>query len=239
MNIAKLALRQWLRTYEAAHYLTSKLNCDPYGSENDISARDVLDFALAGRFLLTLDIPPGTTDKQGRELEDGYWDLLMKMERGKPGRRQVKHQLNQSVSVKGIDGAWVARKIAGERVVRQLRPKGRPGDVTSAFPEGCALGVRTKALNDCAKKLKGQTPPKSADAPDNPPLGTRERETLLIIINALVRKSKIDMSNPTRAAKTIVAEVELFGGKMHWQTVDDKLKQVKELIKWLETQEIK
>ena len=90
-----------------------------------------------------------------------------------------------------------------------------------------------EALN---KELAEEKP--TADAFDKQkPLGTRERETLLTIIAALLRKSKIDTSNPTRAAKTIVAEVELFGGKMHWQTVDDKLKQVKELIKWLETQE--
>jgi len=113
MNIAKLAVRPWLRTYEAAHYLTSKLDCGPYGSENGISEPDVLDFALAGYFLLTLDIPPSTTDKRGVELEDGYWDLLMNGPRGKPGRRQVKLQVGPPVSVKGIDGAWVARKIAG------------------------------------------------------------------------------------------------------------------------------
>ena len=73
MNIAKLALRQWLPLYEASHYLTSKLNCGPYGSENGISEPDVLELALAGHFPLTLDIPPSTKDKQGVELENGYW----------------------------------------------------------------------------------------------------------------------------------------------------------------------
>ena len=192
MNIAKLALRQWLRMYEASHYLTSKLDCGPYGSENGISERDVLDFALAGCFLLTLDIPPSTTDKRGVELEDGYWDLLMKGSRGKPGRRQVKLQVGPPVSVKGIDGAWVARKIAGERVVRQLRPQAGPGAFSSAFPEGCALGVRTKALNDFVKKqLKGQMPPKVAEQL-NKDLDPRERKTYLKLIAALAHEAGID-----------------------------------------------
>ena len=223
MNIAKWALRQWLPMYEASHYLTSKLNCGPYGSENAISGRDVLDLALAGRVPLTLNIPPSMKDKQGRELEDGLWDLLMKRERGKPGRRQVKHQLNQSVSVKGIDGAWVARKSAGKRVVRQLRPKARPGDFPSAFPEGCALGVRTKALNDCAKKLKGQTPPKSADALDKP-LKERERTTLLAIIAAMAAEAKIDLSHPTTAASSVVERLQLMGIRLGQTTVEGHLK---------------
>ena len=88
-----------------------------------------------------------------------------------------------------------------------------------------------EALN---KELAEEKP--TADAFDKQkPLGTRERGTLLLIIAALVKKAEIDISNPTTAAKTIVREVELLGGERHWQTVDNKLKQVKELIEWLKT----
>ena len=228
MNIAKLSLRQWLTLYEVSHYLTSKLNCGSYGSENGINEPDVLNLALAGRFPLTLDFPPGMEDKQGVELENGYWDLPITKERGKPGKLQVKHQLNQSVSVRGIDGAWVWRKSAGKRVVRQLRPRAGLEGFHSAFPEGCALGVRTKALNDFAKK-QGHTPPKSADALDKP-LGEKERTTLLVIIAALANKARIDVLHPTTAAKNIMPFVELLGTKLSRQAIERKLKLVPDAV---------
>jgi len=232
MNIAKLSLRQWLRLHEASHYLTSKLNCGPYGSENGISEPDVLEFALAGRFPLTLNIPPGVKDKRGVELEDGYWDLLMKGERGKPGRRQVKHEVERTVRVGGIDGAWVARKSAGKRVVRQLQPEGRgPGELPSAFPEGCALGVRTKALNDFAKK-QGQTPPKSADALDKP-LGSRERNTLLKVIIGLAQLAKVKLSHPSSdaASSRIESETTDLGVRVPERTVVEKLKEADDYLR--------
>ena len=133
MNIAKLALRQWLPMYEASHYLTSKLNCGPYGSENAISGRDVLDLALAGRVPLTLNIPPGMKDKQGRELEDGLWDLLMKRERGKPGRRQVKHQLNQKCQREGH--RW------GLGGAKECREKSRASTTIKGASRRLSLGV--------------------------------------------------------------------------------------------------
>ena len=149
--------------------------------------------------------------------------MLITKERGKPGRLQVKRQVDQTVSVKGIDGAWVARKSAGKRVVRQLRPRARPGDFPSAFPEGCALGVRTKALNDFAKKLKGQMPPKSADALDKP-LKERERTTLLGIIAAMAVEAKIDLSHPTAAASSVVKRLGLMGICLGQTTVEGHLK---------------
>ena len=228
MNIAKLSVLPWLGLYEAAHYLTSKLNCGPYGSENGISETDVLQFALAGHFLLTLDIPPGMKDKQGQELEHGSWDLVMTRERGKPGRRQVKHRLDPSVSVKDIDGAWVARKVAGKRVVRQLQPqRSYGGESSSAFPEGVALGVRTKALNDFAKK-QGQTPSKAADALRKP-LRPNEKEKLLTIIYALTKnppQHPIDLSNPTEAAKSIEMLADMAGLTVSAKTIQRRLEEM-------------
>ena len=85
------------------------------------------------------------------------------------------------------------------------------------------MGVRTKALNDCAKKLKGQTPPKSADALDKP-LKERERTTLLAIIAAMAAEAKIDLSHPTTAASSVVERLQLMGIRLGQTTVEGHLK---------------
>jgi len=225
MTFDKWASKTFLTIHEAADYLSVKSGESQDGlNPNRILGADVLRSALDGNLRLVVDVQTGTEDGEGRPIEAGLWDLPLEG----AGRQQVEYDWRlyaslSRINMDGIAGAVVER----DGVQRQLDPI---ANLPSAIGAGCVLGVRREALDTLLKK----TPP--ADDRDSP-LGARERDTLLIIINALVRKSKIDMSNPTRAAKTIVAEVELFGGKMHWQTVDDKLKQVKELIKWLETQE--
>ena len=252
MNMANTGLTAWYPLDEAAEAMSRHIGAN-------IHRHALLGAALTNRLPLVVCVPSGTKDSEGQPIDEGLWDLLLEGSRGQQARQQLAHEI--SPDIPNVDGMWV--ETGGKH--RQLRPAGYPDTSHGVIPDECVLGVLETVLDDFAEKtkdklpprlfkesptppapksesvqaeLKGQTPPKSAKDLDKS-LGTRERETLLIIINALVRKSKIDMSNPTRAAKTIVAEVELFGGKMHWQTVDDKLKQVKELIKWLETQEIK
>ena len=228
MNIDKLALQTWLNMSEAAQYLSQKI------PKLRAEKNAVLRYALDGHLPLVLNLPTGTNDRQGLELEGGLWDLLTEGERGKPGRQQVEYEHNQHVPLKGITGAWVGR--SGDE--RQLRPAGYPSSSYGAIPAGCVIGARKSALDRLAKKLAkdGATAsePESAEDRDKP-LGARERETLLVIIAALAKKAEIDVSHPTTAAKKIVREVELLGAKIHWQTVDNKLKQVKEVVEKLKT----
>ena len=86
------------------------------------------------------------------------------------------------------------------------------------------MGVRTKALNDFVKKqLKGQMPPKAADALDKP-LKERERTTLLSIIAALAVEADIDLSHPSTAASSVVAKLQLMGIRLGKTTVEVHLK---------------
>jgi hypothetical protein len=226
MNIAKYSMQKWLPLFRAALYVSKKIG-HPHDSDKGISETDLLELALAGRIPLTLNIPPAMKDKQGRVLKDGPWDLLVRGQRGKTGKQQVMHQLDRSVSVKGIDGAWVMRKSTGSRAARQLQPKGRgAGELPSAFPEGCALGVRTRALNDLAKNLKGPTPSKAANAFDKP-LGARERHTLLKMIIGLAQLAHVDLSHPSSDAfaSRIESVTTDLGVRVPERTVRGKLKE--------------
>jgi hypothetical protein len=146
MNIDKLALQEWLNMYEAAQYLSQKI------PKLRAEGRDVLRYALDGHLPLVLNLPTGTNDRQGLELEGGLWDLLTEGERGKPGRQQVEYEHNQHVSLKGITGAWVGRSGAE----RQLRPAaGYPEESCyGAIPAGCVIGARKSALDRLTKKLE-------------------------------------------------------------------------------------
>ena len=215
--------KRWWDQDEAAQELSEKTG-------TKLTPADILRCALDERGVrFVLDVPAGTKDRQSRPMEPGLWELMTEGAFGEPGRRQVEFDINPDVSVEGFDGAWVER--AGVR--RQLPP---PGYLR--WPEGCTLGLRRQDVEDLAETLNKEKPtpsaPKSADALDKP-LGERERETLLVIIAALAKKAEIDMSHPTTAAKKIVREVELLGAKIHWQTVDNKLKQVKEVVEKLKT----
>ena len=69
-----------------------------------------------------------------------------------------------------------------------------------------------------------------ADALDKPkPLGERERATLLSIIAALAEKAKIDLSQNSKAAAFIEAMTERIGLRVAVRTVENKLKDIKEL----------
>jgi len=234
--IDKWSIQKWLPLFRAALYVSKKIG-HPHDSDKGISETDLLELALAGRIPLTLNIPPGMKDKQGREIKDGPWDLLIKGQRGKSGRLQVMHYTDHSVSVRGIDGAWVMRKSAGSRAARQLQPKGRgAGELPSAFPEGCALGVRTKALNDFAKKLKGPTPSKAADALDKP-LGARERRTLLKVIIGLAQLADVELSHPSSnaVASRIESVTADLGVRAPERTVVKKLKEAHDFLQEVAT----
>ncbi len=235
MNLVDARLRGWYSGGEAKEYLSREVG-------SPIEQETVFVAAIRPKGVrLFLHIPPNTKDKRGQILDEGLWDLVTeRTDQGTPARHHLSKLINDQTPLEGITGAFIKRD-RDKQSPRELNPFVWQGKAVGAWPLSCTLAFKKEDLDLLAKKLKIETPtpaPEAAEKSDKP-LGTRERETLLTIIAALLRKSKIDTSNPTRAAKTIVTEVELFGGKMHWQTVDDKLKQVKELIKWLETQEIK
>lgn len=204
--------REWLPIPEAAKYLSEKL-------EETWKQEHVYAAVLEGRLHLVARLMSGTRSVYEERVE-GLVNVPIKGA-AQYHLERLEHGLRERYEV--VD-SWKGANIIVERDGKEHQL-----DYTE-FPNGTQLGVRVEALEACIQ----QTSPKAADALDEP-LGERERETLLVIIAALAKKAGIDMSHPTTAAKKIVREVELLGAKIHWQTVDNKLKQVKEVVEKLKT----
>jgi hypothetical protein len=62
------------------------------------------------------------------------------------------------------------------------------------------------------------------------PLGTRERNTLLIIIAALATKAKVDINKTTKAGETIEKFTDELGSHVDHGTIEDKLKQIPDAL---------
>ena len=206
--------QEWYDLAEAAQFLSNLIG-------QKLDDRDVLLCALNRGLQLVVDIPTGTTDKQGRELEGGRWELIASGKIGDPARQELQHRINPNVSLDGITGAWVRRGS----VDRQLRPEGYPNKGCSAIPAGFRIGVAKKAaLDRLAAQLKKEfAPPKAADDLDKP-LGERERTTLLAIIAAMAAEAEIDLSHPSTAASVVVAKLQLMGVRLGQTTVEVHLK---------------
>jgi hypothetical protein len=71
--------------------------------------------------------------------------------------------------------------------------------------------------------------PKGSAAPDEP-LSTKERNTALVIIAALAKHARIDISQPSKAANVIVSEAALLGARLGQRTVENWLKEAPDAI---------
>lgn len=93
------------------------------------------------------------------------------------------------------------------------------------LPPGSLLVFRTDALQEFISTINGV--PKSVERP----VTNRERTTLLIMIGALAKKAKIDLSNPTQAAGTIEGLTQEFGARVGKSTIENKIKEIAEAVK--------
>lgn len=80
------------------------------------------------------------------------------------------------------------------------------------------LIVRTHALREFEAAIN-DTPVKAER-----PMGVRERNTLLIIIEALAKEAKIDLSKPSKAGAAIANLTELLGAPVDHSTIEQKIK---------------
>ena len=62
-------------------------------------------------------------------------------------------------------------------------------------------------------------------------LGKRERETLLVLIAALAKDAKIDISKPSAIAASIENSTKELGARISVRTIEEKLKLIPEAIK--------
>lgn len=95
----------------------------------------------------------------------------------------------------------------------------------AALPQDCILVVRTKVLEEFARRFNTDEPDRHAK-----PLGSRERGTLLTIIAALARLAKVDVSRPSSAATAIESETERMGTRVAARTIENHLKLVPDAL---------
>ena len=107
-------------------------------------------------------------------------------------------------------------KTRSQLVMEKYRPARR-------LPIDGVLVVRTEALT----KFEGSLD--DAQVKVEKPLQTNERNTLLVIIAALCKESKIDYQKPG-AAKSIEALIEGIGAKVTEETILAKLKMIPEAL---------
>ena len=135
--------------------------------------------------------------------------------------REIEHEINPSVSVTDISGAWVGRPGDEQR---QLRPMGWPHRSYGALPNGCTLGLRRQVVEDLAETLnkelakekrrqvvesviEGDALPTPAKAAEQ--LDPRERQTYLKLIAGLALHGGFtEFTGPAFAQVT-----DLLGGK--------------------------
>lgn len=75
-------------------------------------------------------------------------------------------------------------------------------------------------------KPNEEKPKQKADKP----LLLRERNTLLVIIAALAKEAKIDLSKPAKAGENIAHLTELIGAPVDHSTIEQKIKQIADAL---------
>jgi hypothetical protein len=101
----------------------------------------------------------------------------------------------------------------------------------SAFPHGSELCLRREALDLFLQSVEGpKRPAPQTELPQEEvndaekPLDARERDTLLLMIKALAKEAKVDISQPFKAAETIAHLIEELGYNRALGTIANHLK---------------
>ena len=76
----------------------------------------------------------------------------------------------------------------------------------------------------------GSAPEVATAAPEEKPLSTNERNTLLVIIAALCREAKIDYTKPAKAAGMILHTADGMGLKIGETTIERHLKKIPDAL---------
>ena len=147
-------------------------------------------------------------DKQVLDIEgeyhvEGVWDLLM---RGGE-RSYVEDQYQNLINGPRVypylldDGIYLVKQ-SGDMACR-LRPELPDGGI----PNESFLVVRTAALHELETRIS------DLERREDKPLIKRERDSLLIIIAALAKLAKLDLTTPSATAKVIESQIALLGSE--------------------------
>ena len=94
----------------------------------------------------------------------------------------------------------------------------------SALPYDSVFVVRTSALDDFEALVSQR------EKPPEKPLERRERSTLLVIIAALAKMAKVDVTKPSAAAIAIETQTELMGTRVASRTIENHLNRIPEAL---------
>ena len=92
------------------------------------------------------------------------------------------------------------------------------------LPDDAMLVVRTRAIAEFEAGLRQH------EAPQERPLSTTERSTLLIIIAALAEQAKIPISRPSKAADLIANLTQRLGAPVSKRSIEEKLKLINDAV---------
>jgi hypothetical protein len=92
------------------------------------------------------------------------------------------------------------------------------------LPADSVVVVRTAALHDLEARIS------EPDQRTEKPIERRERATLLVMIAALARLAKIDVSKPSGAATIIETQTNLMGVRVAARTIENHLKAIPEAL---------
>ncbi len=178
-------------------------------------------------------------DKRVITLE-GVWDLKM---RGAE-KIDVEHQYQwltggPPVDLQSLDGPIVCRQDGMHCQLLEnfsnnkhfdpknlKEPRSHPDNYYPAgrLPADSVLVVRTSALHDLEARLA------EPDQKAEKPIERRERNTLLLIVAALAKLAKIDVTKPSKAAAAIATQTDLMRVSVAARTIENHLNRISDAM---------
>jgi hypothetical protein len=174
------------------------------------------------------------------EFVGGVWDLMMVgAERLDVERRYQMLTDGPAVSLTILEGPVVRRE---EGVACRLeayfgdneffdkknlqKPFRDPENYHPAggLPDDSVFVVRTAALKELEARIL------ETDKPTEKPIQRRERTTLLVMVAALAKLAKIDVTKPSSAATAVESQTTLMGVRVAARTVENHLKRIPEAL---------
>jgi len=163
--------------------------------------RDIVDVALWEAIHLSLNVCPRRTD------EDVLWE------------REQSHEYQDKLAV-----------AASNLRHGKLQPTSHASEVrrsTTRLADFAAFAAKRWKIPPGLSELAADEPAKATPQEDGS-LGQRQRDTYLVVIAALAKAQKIDVSKPSKAADVIAALTEEIGARVAPRTLVDLLKLIPE-----------